>query len=247
LARARTRAGQRASLNGLREPISAASSSWASVSCSAWAWSPSPPGAQGCRRGRRVLSSDRALRLPSLQRLATGEHSCRVSPSTRGSSETETSAHPAVQQAVAAGSRKSSSPDLPCLSPVVDYHGLGSRHRLPLRLPMRPQLNGATLARQERHRELGSRDFLDRAATGRASCARRRSAIGAKTRPDSVSLAAWLPGGAWPEPDRALVSLPPTVVSGSRVRLQPSRRQLPHALHRPGLFRLRGDRKSEGT
>jgi hypothetical protein len=33
----------------------------------------------------------------------------------------------------------------PFLSPVVDYHGLARRHLLPLRLLMRPQLNGGTL------------------------------------------------------------------------------------------------------
>jgi hypothetical protein len=58
-------------------------------------------GDQGCLRGTRVFSADRALRFPILLRLASGKHSCRLSPSTRGSSKTETSSHPAVQQAVA--------------------------------------------------------------------------------------------------------------------------------------------------
>jgi hypothetical protein len=58
-------------------------------------------GGQGCHRGPRVFSADRALRFPHLLFLATGEQSCRLLPSTRGSSKTETSSHPAVQQAVA--------------------------------------------------------------------------------------------------------------------------------------------------
>ena len=43
---------------------------------------------------------------------------------------------------------------------MVAYHGLARRDLTPLGLLMRPQLNGATLARQERHREFGSRIFL---------------------------------------------------------------------------------------